>query len=565
LKLLVTKYRSGSGVSLEEVNYFSQLPKTTVGTIDLADYLIKDGISEISYAHSAIDKDNNFYLETGEVNLKCSNVIEGWGSLGEYSSVINDTLLDFFEYYNIEGKYFFRLQIWNDERAEPIWAGTIDKNNISIPKRSDEIINITAVSLDKEFSEYFSNKLLPGFDSFPTITSVILNLDGLNLARCSQVLESCFPNVLFDFQNDSSHFLHSYYVADKSYIYAPLATPLTNGNTTLTIKAGYDPFVLAEFDRFAFFHDVVKGMGWKWQFVNETITIKKRYDASSTLQTLDFETDFISHGVEIRQDSTIDTVLIEDGEYYGGNNSELSIPTATNIIDEDDIYHYVGGKDKKQYSESFGSNYNYNTPYAYLVPAIANTYVRFFGGWDFIKLNEDSPAGRTQLHYFYDIDYNSAFDFQKLNAMDNNTISMDLITNQSYPTSLDITASRTTNSTFYGNGNSYSVAHNAGNNGIYMYGNPCHSLLRLDTNLNRFETYEAYTNTQEFRNNFATLCGSGNKIFLKVIVNEIITDVDAMYKIMNYPYEDIESRRFSVNSASVDLTNQISILELVGQ
>lgn len=562
MKLEVTKYESGSGVATEEVNYFSELPRSVIGTIDLTDYLLAGGLSEISYATNKVDSDNGFYLEAGEVSLKCSNILDGWGSLGEYISLSETSLIEFFDFYNSSNKYFWKLQIWNDDRETPIWAGAIKRENISLSNRSDEIVNITAVSLDKEFSEYFSQKTLLGFDNFEVVTSVILNLTGLQLARLSNVIASNFPGVIFNFQSDGTHFVNNYYVADKSYIYAPLTTPLTNGSDTLVIKAGYDPFVLQEVDRFTWLHDVCKGMGWKLLFYDEKVIIEQRSSLTDTATTLDFNTDFIAHGVQSVEVTNIQTVIIEDGEYYGGNNSELEESTATNIIDEDEVYHYIGGNDAKVYSDVF-DNVNWNTPFRRLfIPLLQ--YVRIFQEWIMFKEAPDSPANKQIFNQYLALDYNNPFQYQKLTANDSNTLRLDLVTNSSYPTSLDLTLPRTTNANIYGNGNSYSSAHDSGDNGIYMYGNPCHALIRFDTDLNRFETYEVYCNSEQFRKNFSTITGTGNKLNLDVTIDGVVNTIDSIYGIDNYPYKEIGGWRFGVTDVSIDLLNQTSNLKLVG-
>jgi len=182
-----------------------------------------------------------------------------------------------------------------------------------------------------------------------------------------------------------------------------------------------------------------------------------------------------------------------------------------------------------------------------------------------IKEAENSGANKTIMNLFFGLNYGSVYQYQKLTATDNNTIKLDLITNTAYPTSVDVDNARNNDGNFYGNGNSYAQAHFAGNNGIYMYGNPCHALVRFDTTANRFETYDIYTNSEQFRRNFATVTGTGNKIHLNVLLNGIYENADAIYKIVNYPYKNIIDYRFSVIETSLDLINQTTTLRMVGQ
>ncbi len=569
MKIEVTKYESGSGVDQSEVNYFSQLPRSVISTLDLTDYLIEGGLGEISYAANKVDSDNGFYLEAGEVKIKCTNILDGWGSLGEYISLSETSLLEYFDFYNTNSKYFWKVNIWNDERALPIWAGIIKRENVSMGNRPDEIVEINAVSMDKEFSEYFSGKTLLGFDSFEVVSPLISGSDGLPLkglqwARLVNVLERNFPGVAFNWSNDGSHFINLYYVADKSYIYAEITTPLINGSKTLTIKAGYDPFVLQEIDRFTWLHDVCKGMGWKLSFQNETVVMENRKDATTATVNLDYETDFIQHGVQSLELTNIQTVIINDGEYYGGDNTELEESTATNIIDDEDTYHYIGGFDAKIYSDSFGTNYNYNTPFRRLETEFGTVYARKFEDWYMMKKAPDQTNNKTMFNLYINMNPGGVFDYQKFIGTDSTSITLDLITNSSYPTSLDIDNARNSDGNFYGNGNSYSSAHDAGNNGVYMYGNPCHALVRFDTTALRLETYDIYTNTEQFQENFSTITGTGNKLHLQVTVNEVLDSIDAIYTIANYPYKEISGWRFAVIDASVDLINQTTTLKLVG-
>lgn len=201
----------------ENRNYFSDDAKTLITEIDLADYLMKDGLGKISYANSKIDESNAQYYETGTVDLKLSNTNTGWGSLGEY--INSDKLTDFFELNNFTEQFVFYVEIRQVESDRILFTGVIRKDGISFTDRANEILDIMVLGLEKEFADYYSNLPLVPFSDLP-VENMNFTLDGLQFANLGWVFIKNLSNVQFAFGSDPV--VTKYRVANRGYFYAPL-------------------------------------------------------------------------------------------------------------------------------------------------------------------------------------------------------------------------------------------------------------------------------------------------------------------------------------------------------
>jgi hypothetical protein len=128
---------------------------------------------------------------------------------------------------------------------------------------------------------------------------------------------------------------------------------------------------------------------------------------------------------------------------------------------------------------------------------------------------------------------------------------------------LDLTQASSTNNQFYGNGNAYNAAQDAGNNGIYAIGTPATGLLRYNSSTAKYEDYNWYLHTQEFQDNMKTYTGGTDKIIINCVVNGIYSTVGARYQIANYPYAAIAGIVFVAESVEIDLINNVTTLKLI--
>jgi hypothetical protein len=149
--LIITckKYQFTLPPEPNERNWFSYETKTLIETIDLMDYLVKDGLGKLKYASARQDEANSQYIESGSFDIQVLNTNTGWGSLGEY--INSDKLTDFFELNNFTEQFIFYVEVRESVSRVILWAGVVRKEGISFPERNKEVINITVLSLDKEF------------------------------------------------------------------------------------------------------------------------------------------------------------------------------------------------------------------------------------------------------------------------------------------------------------------------------------------------------------------------------------------------------------------------------
>jgi hypothetical protein len=358
LILTCKKYQFDLPPEPNERNYFSLENKTLIDTIDLADYLIKGGLGKISYQSSKIDEENTQFIEAGSVDIQVLNIAKGWSNTINYSNIAF-TLSDWFELNNFVKQFVFLLEIRQTESGELIWSGVIRKEGISFPQRNNEEMNISAISLDKEFAEYYSNKPLVSFDEFPEV-NMTFNLAKLDFTTLDWVLLKNFPNVNFEFGS----FIYDYRVANRGYLYAPLPDILILTNT-LSLMAGYEQFYLDNLDRYTYFNSIMLGMGWRWFFKGDTMYIRERYDETVTTTTLDYSEDFIGHGLSLKVDTARKQVAVYAGRISGIREEIIDrvshavnlqmIPSPFNVA----AYYYLGGHSWKIFQVDYsGGNYN---------------------------------------------------------------------------------------------------------------------------------------------------------------------------------------------------------------
>ena len=568
MKLQVDKYSFADSVEREDVNYFNATDRTFVSTLDLYDYMIQGGLSEIEFSSNRV-QEGKLYREAGDVSIQCSNTLYGWGSLGEYVELTETPLIEYFGLYSAETKTIFKLSIFEDERADPIWIGFIRRELITIPNRADEVLTIRAIAIDKEFSEYYSNQTLIGFDNFPVHSlTTTFGLIGLKFALLKDAIRLNFSGLGLVYNSDieTNHF-----ICNIPYVYSPVT--FLEGTQTLLLKSGYDQFVLDGIDMLTWLDSICIPRGWVYYFVGENLKITKRVSEDTTAETLDYSTDFISHGKEFLTSDYIENVVIENGEFYGANDAQTgSSGTAMRVLtgEEDETWQYIGGHVPVVYSDKEQNLLNYARPFrelSFVTIVGGYQYIRQFNFWN-IRLDalEDIPDKKA-TRYIFGIDSGFTYQFSRKNYSDTHTLILQpYIVSGEYAASIDVANARNSDPDEYnGNGNSYQGAHFAGDNGIYFRGSAADSVVQLNPATVRIRNFEHYANSEEFKAQMKTLTGGGNKVRLNVVVDSIITDIETPYRIANYPYEDMSSFTFYIEKLEVDLLNETTKLILIGQ
>lgn len=574
--LLCKKYQYGYLPDYKSRNYFNTLERTYIGEIDLADYLIKDGLSEITYSQIAVDENNAMHYETGSVELTLSNTLTGYGSTAGYTRLSETFLHEFFEIENYTDAFLFTLEIREDDRSDNIFVGVIRKDGMKFSNRANEVFQVMALSLDKEFELYFSDSEIPPFTDIPGASiSIELEKPGQNYANLSDVLRVMFAGV--SLAVDSSHFINDYYVAQRGYIYSPVPTAMRDKNY-LAIPAGYESFYLDKIDKFTYFNSLLMSMGWVWGFEAEHLHIKKLRDTTEDVTEINYVDDFISHSVTYEERNAIRNVVIDGVEYYGARNAIIDdTSTAMNLQFFETWYgiqglkyYYLGGLNHKIYSSGVvNPGTNSNTPFKELrVRGIVGgaVYDRFFDDDSISVEDETDLSGKYRRKFINDIALTNWYAVDSLGFEtidDKNTIYLKpYINSGTNGTHLDITQARTTNNQFYGLGNAYNPAQDPGVNGIYSRGNPASSMLK-HAGSQVYEDYEYYCNSAEFRNNMSMLTGRGDRLRIECVLDGIYTGFNSLYQIEDYPYHTIGADLFKAEKTSIDLINNSTKLSLV--
>lgn len=571
MTIICNKYIYNNSVDYSEVNYFSETAEETREELDLSDYLIKDGISEISITKKEIDENNSIYIEAGNVTLSLTNTLQGYGDVNDYLSLNEAMLTDFFDYYET-GKAIFKIDI-KDDNSNILFTGIIRKKDISFDERTSEVMTIIVRSIDKEFSDYYSTQRLVSFPEIPNYQFQNISYDGLYFAYATDVLTRNFPKVTFSFQSDLTHFLYEYIISGKPYIYYPCNhIPLGTGQT-LILKSGYDPCYYDQCSVYVYFNSLLISMGWKWYFKNGECYVEKLADASKDINSIDYA-DVITHSVSNELKTPIYNVAIDNGEWYGNIADEIQEESRVmNLVADDGLYYYLGGRSIIIHSESETYNNNerpFNRFDFFL--GITTAYLRVFYGWTFsTEKTDDASNDFLRMRTYFNIDHGWTFQFQVNNYLLDNTLRINpFIPSPNNSAVLDLNYPRTTNSVFYGNGNAHIALtgqppFDSSNSGIYYRGNPGSSMLKYDSGSGTYTPYDFYVRTDEFKNNMKTYLTKQEQESdrINLTVNGIINDYDKNYEIVNYPYANYQSKIFTYEDVSFDLINNVTNLKLI--
>jgi hypothetical protein len=583
LILTCKKYQFDLPPEPNERNYFSLENKTLIDTIDLADYLIKGGLGKISYQSSKIDEENTQFIEAGSVDIQVLNIAKGWSNTANYSNIAF-TLTDWFELNNFVDQFVFLIEIRQTESGELIWSGVIRKEGISFPQRNNEEMNISAISLDKEFAEYYSNKNLIPFDEFP-IAAMRFHLSGLRFADLYRVFTHNFPNINFDFDFTGASNPLNYKVAERGYFYAPMQNLFNyylEDTNTLSLMAGYEQFYLDNLDKYTYFNSIMLGMGWRWFFKGDTMYIRERYDESETITTLDYSEDFIGHGISLRVDTARKQVAVFAGQIYGARTTTIdTISTAMNLAYLPPVvaslnFYYLGGHTWKIYKDKYEGG-NYNFPYKNLkfvaAPIIGDPnrggYISEHTGENITVTNNNTITGGNEGKLTMKKISNVIVFWEALENVETFSFSnAETVLLKPYEVSqangfhVDISDARKTNNQYYGNGNAYNGAQDAGNNGIYAFGTPATGMLRYNETTTKYEDYQYYVNSLAFQNNMKTYTGGSDKLIMNCVVNGIYNNPGERFQIANYPYSPIAGINFIAENVEIDLINNVTTLTL---
>lgn len=553
------KYEYPVGTDNSDKNFFSSVVPDELDIIDLFEFYIDGTMSKIEWKFTEIDEtDNTMYVKASGFSM---DVIADNHS--------GDDLYEFFEMYSNSDSYKWKVIMYDDDDT-PIYYGMIYKDGLESSERESGIISVKVIGYEKEFSRFYSNETLIGTEFLPNTTlPVDLSfLTGLNVYRLSDVLKANFPNVVFGFQFDLTHFIGKFYVVDKPYFYSP---SIRFNTGTVNIRAGYDSFVLMNADRFKWLDGICQCYGWKWFFFNNRLYIENLSDNVFPEYEIDANESIISHGLSTSsQQYQTDHVIIEDGGYYS-NQPEEDFVRTLQISSTTDGVLYLGGSRRAIYSNT-NDYFKNHQPFGYLIFSEfiggGGSYLYHFDGDFTVFTVEDwDDTYRLKKLEMYSapfMQYETTDRF--LNYRKKNSIVLNpIVCNEQYGGTLNLNYARQTGGAFYGNGNAYRINHDVGNDGFYYTGSVGHNLIYYDATRSPagYLTFEHYQGTEQWKANMRCHTSVINQNIIEVDGFDTINTPLVTPKLINYDYGNLNDVMFSVTRFAfhpIDKTFEMTIV-----
>ena len=556
MRIEVTKYYFYNNED-KNINFFTGV-YSTGPTIDLYDYLIKDGLSEFAYEIEGVDSENSIYAKCSNVTLTCKG------------DIYNGTkLIDYFELY-LQNKYIrFKINFY-DEDDILFYTGIITTDGIEISDLRDDLLSITVLGYEKEFKDGFANFPLLNMSGvngdLPPGTP--LNLAGLDFKTAERIINYNFTNQILS--EDSKVFLRDYFIADNPYTYA-----YANGTTsrfedysinTFHIKTGYNSFYRDAIDRFAWFDSLCLSMGWVWFFHLGKLVVQERRDNDFPIKHIDYNELIIRNGLTNRVEQfQCSNVAITSGEYAdSGNTSNRLFGYNYNALTR----YSLAGTQTTMYS-NVNDYDNRQRPFAYLTyhaGILGIAYYDLNPALHHIARQETEDNYSYILSSYYVIPFTepdvTRFKFDKKKTITINPY----ICSKKNAGGINIANARNnTAPRYYGNGNFYNYTEIDSElnqyEGLYT-GHAGHSVVTYNSVTGKLQTYEFYSQSENFKANFKKFVKTNEDVILEIEVAELITNPLQRIHIDNFPYYDIDSKDFIIESLSFNYFDKTTILKI---
>ena len=532
MRIEVTKY-DFTGNEDKNINFFTGI-SIPGDDIDLYDYLQESGMGDISYEFEGVDSENSIYVKCSNVTLTCKN------------EIYNGTnLIDFFELY-LQNKYLKFKANFYDEDDNLFYAGIIQTDGIEISDLRDDLLSITVIGYEKEFKEGFSNVSLL---SNATVSHELppgapMNLTGLDFCTVKALINHNFGSILHP---TSADFLSDYFVSDNPYTYANSSRFEDYSSNTFHIRTGYNCFYQDEVNRFTWFDSLCLSMGWVWFFYLGQLIIKERRDNDFDIYNIDYDTLITRNSLTNRVEQfQCSNVVIKSGEYFSTHTQPLF-----NLGGTDTIYSNVN-----EYT-------NVVRPFKSLIFNNAN-------GYSLVGSNHTYRTNGTQTEYNYVYLSNLYTGFPNPVTGNDNTydvkktiIISPYITSRENSGGIDTENARANIGAYYGNGNFYYAAATQDTAGKILYtGHAGHSVVTYNSTTGKFQTYEFYAQSENFKANFKKFVKTNEDVILEIEIGELITDPLKRIHIDNFPYYDISANDFIIESLSFNYLDKTTILKI---
>lgn len=550
MKLICKKYQWTETTNESDVNFFSEVVPTFISEIDLYDYLIQGSAGNISYDFNGVDENNSLFYNGSNFSFQCINDI--------YEN--NEKLIDYFEIYNANDYVRYKLDVYNDSDVL-IYTAIILKNGISIDNREDAILNILAVGYEKEFSEYYKDKIITAPYLIPT--SINLFSGGrCKLLSLQNVLYKNFPNVNFGFfVNPLTDITAKWYFALQPYTYSPHASAYEDN--IFECKAGYESFYIDKINRFELLNSVCLALGWKWYFYLGVLKITENISNELTEYEIDYNRTFMSHSlINDVNNFQNEYVIVKGGKYYANYEANALRPLSIFITTQSQTFTLQG---QRNYIFAYDGNNNLELrPYRTL---------SFNGGSQYLV----SYANHTSNRLKQINDYTYSFDYEKLETNNVSPFTLNLtpksifkskaveinVTESSQNTGgqIDLQNARSNTGRYYGDGNSYGSSGDLTNNMFGYTGTIGESMTRKTGSV--YMMYESYLRLPETANNFRVYMKTKNKLILDVKIYDVITNPEQYITISNYPFYNFDNKQFAIAGLSFNMIENVTNLKLI--
>jgi len=271
-KILLEKWIFSSGTPLSEINFFSGQNKELVKTIDLKPYIMDIGPINNSFEKSS---KSETYYSTFPICSNISFTLKGIKN--------QDYLKSFFGITQNTWFYQYIVNIANNN-GKSIWKGIIYQETIEEefhPSEDSEVIKITAISLTKEFKEYYKTKYLSPWDSIDgwqkesNLKDFSFNSINISYYKIpvSLLLSNMFNNSLFRIEMQAD--LSQFFVINFPYFgHKKSGSELSNNE--IFLKMGYHRIYDSYENKFDFLLKLCNAMGWIFFFEHNILYIKDK-------------------------------------------------------------------------------------------------------------------------------------------------------------------------------------------------------------------------------------------------------------------------------------------------
>ena len=291
-------------------------------------------------------------------------------------------------------------------------------------------------------------------------------------------------------------------------------------------------------------------MGWVWFFYLGKLVMRERRDNDFPIRHIDYNKLIIRNGLTNRVEQfQCANVIIKSGEYFG---------TAT------DIYYNRGGTDTIYSNTNDYTNItfpfyklNFSSPNSYFTTPNSNHIYRVNASQDEWRYSYSRNRYTTAINSSVTgIEWN--YDIKKT------IIISPYICSKDNAGGIDTLNARTNTGAYYGNGNFYYAAarEDTGTSKILYTGHAGHSVVTYNSVTGKLQTYEFYSQSENFKANFKKFVKTNEDVILEIEVAELITNPLQRIHIDNFPYYDIDSKDFIIESLSFNYFDKTTILKI---